>query len=175
MIDFIRDNRNGKVGVVHLVDDIFRRIHGFFVDVDDQCVIVHLIESAAFCLNGWEAIRLDLIEEVNVYAQEDHWPNRACRDFRMEPEALPNDLSCGFVPLLKSFKKTSELVAIHCDYEDNDYEIGIVSAVSDDEICLKTVGPTGIWKDDATAIPTSTITRIGFRNRYLKALAQSQQ
>lgn len=147
---------------------------GFIRELDSSLVVVEKFHD--FYSEGFSLLRIDDIDAVRQRPGDDLFSKIITEDELSRKDRLrgvsDND---GLQGALARIQGGYGLVALHCetgDPNEDEYILGEISALTDDEVLLWILGPDAVWDEELDSVTISDITQVEFATPYAETLAK---
>ncbi len=138
-------------------------LEGYVVEVAQDWAALHLVYDV--CLNGWSAVRLDTLREVDRQGP-DAFITRALALTGDEPEAAELDLA-GPAELIRSAASRFPLVTIYTEAADPGVcAIGRPVRITARHVEFLDISSEGVWADRSRRLRLEDVTRVDVGARY---------
>jgi hypothetical protein len=172
-----RDLKKNQQHMVQLIRSAvgMSNVFGFVMDVTDDLVLVHFFDNNAFCLTGYDVLRMQDIRSYCFFDDPRYWRFRAVRRLRIRPTA-PLGISLASIPeLIASVDKRYPLLSVHHERRQRvtNYAGPIVS-MGARSFTIEDANYYGEWTG-ARRMRYAQVTRVCFDDAYLRATAMTAQ
>ena len=150
-------------------------VFGFVVASSDELVLLHSFNSEAFCLDGYDVIRLCDIRSFCFFDDPRYWRYRALRRLKIRP-TLPHDVSIlSIQELLSSVSARYPLLSAHREapHRRTTY-VGPVVSMAERSFTIEDSDYFGRWTGPRR-LRYADVTRICFAGGFLTASAMTAQ
>jgi len=138
-------------------------LEGFVVAVDERWAVLHLVYDVG--LNGWSAVRLDTLREVERQPA-DAFITRALEFAGEQPEPIELDTS-SIVALLRSAARQFPLVTLYTEVADPGVcAIGRPVRIGSRSVTFLDVASDATWASETRGLRLEDLTRIDVGARY---------
>ncbi len=146
-------------------------IMGFVVGVSDTLLILHTLDTDAFQLNGYIAVRTEDVSKCRVFDQVDSWWFRAMKHFDLTP-IIPVGISIASLhDLIQSVATLYPLITFHPEEKKPDVcFIGPLLSMTERTFTIDDLNSTAQWTGPRR-MRFHEVTRVDFGDGYAKALA----
>lgn len=149
-----------------------RHLIGIPVSIGTKWIVLVRLDDA-ICLDGFDALRISDVTEVNTRFRRSTFYLSGLRSQRARIPALPKLDLRSTKSLLKSAQRWFALLTIDREKANpGAAEVGRVGRVSAREYAMQLIAPDAKWVPGWQRYATNDITRIGFGGAYEETLAR---
>jgi hypothetical protein len=150
-------------------------VFGFVLDSNDELVLVHFFDSEAFCLTGYDVLRLRDIRSYCFFDDPRYWRYRAIRRLKIRP-VVPVGISLSSVPaVLSSVSKHYPVLSVHHEQREQRVTyVGRITNMSERTFAVADTTCFGEWTRPRR-MRYDDVTRVCFDGGYLRATAMTLQ
>jgi len=147
---------------------------GFVRELDADLVVVEKFHD--FYSEGFSLLRIDDIDAIRQRPGDELFAKIIKSDELSRADAFQSVIDGeGIGGALKRIQRLYGLAAIHCetgDPNEDEYILGEISAITDDDVMLWVLGPEAQWELDVDTIALEDITQVEFATPYAETLAR---
>ncbi len=147
---------------------------GFVRELDSELVVVEKFHD--FYSEGFSLLRIDDIDAVRQRPGDEVFASIIEADDLSRSSEYKSVISGdGVGGVLTRLQSRYRLAALHSETGDpaeDEYVLGEISAVTDEEVLLFVLGPDAVWYPDVEPFGIGDITQIEFATPYAETLAR---
>lgn len=143
---------------------------GFVIDISEGWLLLHMLNAEYLQFDGYEAVRLQDISEVE---KEASWIVQACAARGLEPILQPDVLLVDLPGLLSSVDAHFPVLGIELEEINADIlYIGRIKKLKKKTLLLREIDRMAKWSAEDTSFHLKDITRVSFGTTYMKLLLE---
>ena len=145
---------------------------GYILDLNKRFVLLQ--ESDDFRMLGKTIFQRKKISNIR-YNKDDNYYDKI---MEWEGEKKKLDFSTkiklnSWVEILESLRRTSKLIIIECEKEENNsFIIGEIEKIKSKSVYIRYFDATGVFESELTKIRYKSITKITFDDRYINVFSK---